>query len=413
MHWREAIEEGFGPPRNDEPADLRRDIVNELNDHLVCAMRREALKTDDERVAHHAVLERFGNPKQLARRLWWDAMKEQVMKDRIVIAGVAILVLVSIGSMMFAWQAFQQGREVNVAILTKLEQLSAPQAKPKVAANWAKVTFRLRDEKTGVPVAKARIRLQGDMFSVEGTTLEKHTDDKGEATFGPILPGEFEYTIYNVHYLDRNTDRIILYPGQLTEVDVPCPSAQPEADISLSFSWPEDLRDKGLLLYCPFSNEFKFEDHTWFDRQHAGVYLLADGTISENVKIISTQVRTTRGRTKRSYLFDFEDGLQTGKKVLHRPAAQYVTRLIRCYAPADPPHDAEQLWQEIGTHSYPHNAYPIYEAKAGQPNVWTIDLPEAFLEEVRAHFAKEATPETAPSVGAGPRRTGGGRGSRR
>ena len=111
--------------------------MDELNDHLVCAMRREMCKTSNEARARRDVLSRFGNPKQVARRLWWDAMKEQVMKDRVLIAGVAILALVSIGSMLFAWQAFQQGQEVNQAILAKLEGLTTQQPKPAISPDWS------------------------------------------------------------------------------------------------------------------------------------------------------------------------------------------------------------------------------------------------------------------------------------
>src|SRR6185437_1114173 len=73
-------------PRRDEPASLRIDIADELTDHLVCAFRREVLRDGDEAAARRRALDRFGDPKQLARRLWWQAMWSRIMRQRIVSA---------------------------------------------------------------------------------------------------------------------------------------------------------------------------------------------------------------------------------------------------------------------------------------------------------------------------------------
>src|SRR5262245_6371801 len=96
-------------PRDDEPASLRNDIAAELRDHLECALRREELKSPSEPCgsaprsegfdrppdrgcrgsgdratsAYQRVLERFGNPRTVARKLWLDAMQEQIMSQRI------------------------------------------------------------------------------------------------------------------------------------------------------------------------------------------------------------------------------------------------------------------------------------------------------------------------------------------
>jgi hypothetical protein len=71
VSWREDITAHLPPPPPDDErqADLRRDIVDELADHLSCAMQRELRKTDDERAARRAVLARFGSVKRIAARL--------------------------------------------------------------------------------------------------------------------------------------------------------------------------------------------------------------------------------------------------------------------------------------------------------------------------------------------------------
>ncbi len=86
MDWREPIAQGLPRPHPDEPASLRRDIQDELADHLACAFAREMARTPDEPTARRAVLARFGDPRKLARRLWLDAMKETIMNQRILLA---------------------------------------------------------------------------------------------------------------------------------------------------------------------------------------------------------------------------------------------------------------------------------------------------------------------------------------
>ena len=72
-------------PRDDEPASLRQDIVDELADHLQCARGRERNRTGDDATAEKNVLERFGNPAKVAYRLWFDGMKERIMGQRITL----------------------------------------------------------------------------------------------------------------------------------------------------------------------------------------------------------------------------------------------------------------------------------------------------------------------------------------
>jgi hypothetical protein len=79
------------PPDDFEPSSLRDDIRDELEDHLQCAFRREVLRDGDEPAAQTRVLNRFGDPKQLARRLWWQAMWSRVM-GRKLLAGLQWMV---------------------------------------------------------------------------------------------------------------------------------------------------------------------------------------------------------------------------------------------------------------------------------------------------------------------------------
>ena len=62
MDLRNILSAQLPPPRDDEPASLRQDIIDELSDHLVCAYNREILRGLDSNAARQRVLKQFGDP---------------------------------------------------------------------------------------------------------------------------------------------------------------------------------------------------------------------------------------------------------------------------------------------------------------------------------------------------------------
>ena len=69
------------------------DIIDELGDHLACAYNREFVRGEGSSVVRQRVLERFGDPAALARRLWFDAMKGKIMAQRVLIATCLVVML--------------------------------------------------------------------------------------------------------------------------------------------------------------------------------------------------------------------------------------------------------------------------------------------------------------------------------
>src|SRR5687768_1904268 len=109
MHADE-INSALPGPDDREPPMLRRDIADELSDHLTCAVNRELRRIDDEPTARRAALEKFGDPAAIARRLYLEAMKEAIMKDRVLITTVALLALVCLASVALSWYAISESR---------------------------------------------------------------------------------------------------------------------------------------------------------------------------------------------------------------------------------------------------------------------------------------------------------------
>ena len=123
MDFRDTLSADLPAPRDDEPGSLRDDILDELADHLSCAYRRELLRGADPEMAKQRVLDRFGDPAPVARRLWLDAMKGKLMSQRILLICcivLSVLCLALVG--MMGVQAARAQREVAVAHARAMEE---------------------------------------------------------------------------------------------------------------------------------------------------------------------------------------------------------------------------------------------------------------------------------------------------
>ncbi|QDU07888.1 hypothetical protein [Gimesia aquarii] len=129
MVWPEVSIEDFPPRRDDEPASLRQDILDELTDHFVCALNRELLKNPDEGLAQERVIKNFGDPVKIARQLWFDAMKERIMSQRIMTGISAVMAVCSIAVVGIAWILMRDSQLVNRQMLDQLAVIAdRPQA---------------------------------------------------------------------------------------------------------------------------------------------------------------------------------------------------------------------------------------------------------------------------------------------
>src|SRR5688500_15156868 len=100
----------FPPPRAGEAANLRREIVEELADHLTCARRREQLAAapQTEDAIRHRVLDRFGDPAAVACKLWFDWMWEKIMTQRILVGVCVVMAIVSCVALGLAWTSLDR-----------------------------------------------------------------------------------------------------------------------------------------------------------------------------------------------------------------------------------------------------------------------------------------------------------------
>ena len=177
-------------PRDDEPSSLRSDIADELADHLQCAFRREVLKDGDREAAQRRALDRFGDPKKLARRLWRQAMWSRMMKQRIV---SGLQWMVALTAMLIAGAVFWQQSQM----FAELRQARQDEAAQRQALTAKLDQLQLRAG-LPVPIAPASEPLSDPAtyeLSAAPTTLETGFDFNSSPSSpeGPIIDPQGPY----------------------------------------------------------------------------------------------------------------------------------------------------------------------------------------------------------------------------
>ncbi len=204
MDFRDRLSAGFPAPRDDEPGGLRDDILDELADHLACAYRRELLRGADAATARQRVLERFGDPAALARRLWFDSMKGKIMSQRILVVCCIVLTVISLSLAVAMWnQAVHAQRlvaaEADRAHMLQQQMLDQLRASKATSAprspDWVHVSFKLtQGTPDGLPAVGIQARLgRGNQGGDNADAIQRESDDKGMIDFGVIQPGDWGF----------------------------------------------------------------------------------------------------------------------------------------------------------------------------------------------------------------------------
>jgi hypothetical protein len=279
MDVRDKLTALLPPPNDREPASLRQDILDELADHLACAHRRELLHGASAALAEQRVLERFGDPAGVARRLWFDAMKGRIMTRRLLIAAGVLLVAASVSlnglvyyhSNRVAAQtleasqhmadALARSQAANEAVLKKLSEISDSSRRVRTP-DWNPVTFKLTQETPdGPPVKNAVVTLFDGAFPA--ATVERTSDAHGIADFGLQRPGAYGFRVAEQlrdgAHAAIISGRLSILPGSEVHTSVLCCKGPLEmAPVRIKWAWPVDLENENMLIYLSFGIRARF-----------------------------------------------------------------------------------------------------------------------------------------------------------
>jgi len=258
MHWPPDIADGLPAPRDDEPSSLRQDIADELADHLQCAFTRELHLTRDEQAAQQNTLHRFGDPRAIARKLWFDALREQIMSQRLTLALTSVMTLACMAASGLAWATFQEGRELNHTVLEKLESLQTSSTQHAELSSWGKVKVRAVIAGTSERAVGCRLRLSGFVYSsasnASSGSVEETVGTSGEVDFGTLPVGPFTL-VASTPWGESSTRVVSVRSGRTADVEVAFPAKPPEnATVRAAVNWPTELRGRNYLVRVSFTS---------------------------------------------------------------------------------------------------------------------------------------------------------------
>jgi hypothetical protein len=280
MDFQDGLSALLPAPRDDEPASLRQDILDELADHLSCAYRGEVLRGTEASVARARVLERFGDPAAVARRLWLDAMKGKIMAQRVLVATCLVVTIASLLLAGMVWlQSVQAARQLalaeqraaeamvesrrNSAEMLKQLQVMAKGDKSTSAVDWIPVTFKLTQERIdGPPATGYKVHLgKGTGGSMRAGSINRESDDKGQVDFGVVQPGDWEFRIFQPSEDGRGwrtQGNINVLPATEVAKTIICPADYKEnVPVGIRVDWPADLADSELQVAIVAQFEFR------------------------------------------------------------------------------------------------------------------------------------------------------------
>ena len=281
MNWPPDIADELPARRDDEPSSLRQDIADELADHLQSSFVRELHRTPEETSAKSNVLDRFGDPRRVARQLWFDAMKEKIMSQRLLITALLVTAVACLGSTGLTFMLVEQSRQAsqalvdqveqsrkaneaflkesrtaNAAMIEKLVAISTPlggrEAGPATSMEWNPIKIRLvKDKAGGAPAEGYEVVLEGHVLDTANkNSITRKTGVDGLADLGVVRPGQHALSI-TTPWKESHHKGIMVLPGQPLTEEIVCPAAdRQEAPVSFTVDWPDDLLPRGLWTVC-------------------------------------------------------------------------------------------------------------------------------------------------------------------
>jgi hypothetical protein len=236
-------------PRDDEPSSLRDDIRDELADHLACSIHREELSGSSAEVAKENALARFGNPAQVARQMWLEAMKGKIMVQKLTTAVAIVISICCLAAVVLLWRATEDGRHATALLVDKIADIQSSKSPvPISVSEWGHVrVLLLSGSESGPRVKGISVELSGNLYSSgANVTATEKTDASGIADFGVVRVGE---TMINVQmpWQEFCSLQVIVKPGDEIVKRIICPERPPvSSHITPILEVPADLQERDI-----------------------------------------------------------------------------------------------------------------------------------------------------------------------
>ncbi len=316
MAGRDDILADLPAPHADEPPTLRQDIADELADHLKCAAQRESFQHPDPADIERRVLARFGDPRKIARQLWFEAMKEILMSQKILLSFVGLLTVIAATACGLVWslardfqtaaqasqaataELLKQGRDANQELVNQnqkmMQQLTALANRPTEAVttpDWNPLNVRVvKNDKEKTPAEGFEVVLRGPHFSdVEASrnstggrgsnSVTITTDENGVADFGLVHPGRFYGTV-TAPWGENRSISVTVKAGIASESVIIAPVEPPEpVQVKPMVKWPKEFGglDVAVVVGISRKDSTRVDDTSWEGGANPFLLIRPDG----------------------------------------------------------------------------------------------------------------------------------------
>lgn len=399
MSWSDWTAD-FPPPEDAKAAQLRRDIRDELADHLEVSLERQRRVTTDEEESQRAVLTRFGDPNQIARQLWQQAREEQTMRQRIMFGFMALLSAACLGALALAWSAMQDVRRSNEAMLEKLASLQFA----TTTSDRCSISIQFfKGEKGETPAEGVSVTLHGQPAAQgQEASLFTKSDASGIATFSPIRPGSYHLDLY-APWDYVYSDSVLVLAGQSLKKVYRCPDASPAtARIAFNVEMPDDVRKLNPLVNVVLQpeNSVHLGESYWHDRRRIAVTLNAKGQILPIYSDAPDLPRSDAAWGFGNYSRVFSITTKVSRPIdnISCKAVKYQLAEYRVLVPTHPTAEVKEnpflvaAWRDYG-----NNEGPVFDVHADRGNAWTITLRDDSVEQIRQALAQAESQQTRRS----------------
>ncbi len=294
MTWNKDPDKAFPARHPREPGGLRQDILDEIADHLACAAEREQERqeNENEEAVWSRVLERFGNPDAIARKLWWDKMWEAVMREWIqtgvmvvvtiaVLAGLAMMtrLVAGVGTANEAMReamkqvaasnenlakAMAEQRAGNEAMLKAISgiQVGGGEKPDALELSTIEIVVR-RGTPEGPPAPEVKVKMRGQGPGESSLLVEGELDASGRAVFERLYQGKYTFLLEDPRSGLFGERTVTLFAGKGAGEHVAvAPDVMPRP-INVDLGLPQYGRDSDQLIGTVIEAEWSYEDHHW------------------------------------------------------------------------------------------------------------------------------------------------------
>jgi hypothetical protein len=151
--------------------------------------------------------------------------------------------------------ALAQSEAANHEMIKQLQDISAAIRHPR-SPDWNPVTFKLSEETPGGPgVSKARLVLL-TLPNNLSRVINRTSDENGNADFGSVQPGDYEYRITRTWTggFATSMGQLNVQAGSEVHKNLVVPKVPPlRVTVKIRFLWPLDLEKERLVVYAPLA----------------------------------------------------------------------------------------------------------------------------------------------------------------